>query len=157
MDDKKEDIIKVRNLYKNFKDVKAVRNISFDVKRGEIFAFLGPNGAGKSTTIKILTTILHPSKGEVFVNGYNVCDEQDKVTESFGIVFQDSSVDTELTAYENMDFHAVLYRVPNATRKKKIRELLEYVNLWDRKDSLVKTFSGGMIRRLEVDFYMFLL
>lgn len=126
----------------------AVDDISFTVKPGEIFAFLGPNGAGKTTTIKMLTTLLKPTTGSIFLNGYNALTQQAQARNSFGIVFQDPSLDDELTAYENMQFHAMLYKVP--ANKDKIKELLDFVELTDRKDSLVKTFSGGMKRRLEI-------
>ena len=143
-------IIEIKNLSKSFKDLKAVDNISFTVKEGEFFAFLGPNGAGKSTTIKMLTTLLKPSKGEIYINGFSAEREKDKVRESFGIVFQDQSLDVELTAYENMHFHAVLYRISKKQRKKKIKELLEMVELWDKRNKVVKKYSGGMKRRLEI-------
>lgn len=143
-------IISVQNLTKQFKHFPAVNDISFEVKRGEIFAFLGPNGAGKSTTIKMLTTLLEPTSGSITLNGYNALTEKDEARKSFGIVFQDPSLDDELTAFENMQFHAILYHVTKPTRTKKIKELLEFVGLWERKDSLVKTFSGGMKRRLEI-------
>lgn len=143
-------IIEVRNLTKKFKDFTAVDSISFEVTSGEIFAFLGPNGAGKSTTIKMLTTLLSPTSGSIMINGFDPVKDQDNVRKSFGIVFQDPSLDEELTAYENMDFHGVLYGVEKILRKKRIEELLNIVDLWDRKDNLVKTFSGGMRRRLEI-------
>jgi len=143
-------IIEVKNLTKKFKDLTAVDNISFNVKKGEIFAFLGPNGAGKSTTIKILTTLLPPTNGEIEIDGANPVTQQDKVRHSFGIVFQDPSLDDELTAYENLEFHGVLYKVPNPIRKQRIEELLRFVELWDRRNNLVKVFSGGMKRRLEI-------
>jgi len=143
-------MIKVKNLVKKFGDFTAVDNISFDVKRGEMFAFLGPNGAGKSTTIKIFTTLLRLTSGEVFVNGYDVTKEQNNVRKSFGIVFQDQSLDDELTAFENMDFHAVVYGLNKEERKERIEKFLKLVDLWDRKNSLVKEFSGGMKRRLEM-------
>ncbi len=142
--------ILVKNLVKKFGEFSAVDDISFEVKKGEIFAFLGPNGAGKSTTIKMLTTLMHPSSGEILIDGFDPIKEQDQVRKSFGIVFQDPSLDEELTAYENMDFHGVLYSVPEGLRKKRIEELLKIVDLWDRKDHIVKTFSGGMRRRLEI-------
>ncbi|HUW24785.1 MAG TPA: ATP-binding cassette domain-containing protein [Patescibacteria group bacterium] len=145
-----ENIIKVNNLVKEFSGFKAVNHISFEVKKGEVFAFLGPNGAGKTTTIKMLTTLLRPTDGSVEVNGFNVLTDKDDVRRSLGIVFQDPSLDDELTAYENMEFHGVLCRVPTDLRRKRIEELLKFVELWERKDSLVKTFSGGMKRRLEV-------
>jgi ABC-2 type transport system ATP-binding protein len=146
----KENIIEVKNLVKKFGDFTAVNNISFNVKKGEIFAFLGPNGAGKTTTIKILTTLLSPTSGNVRINGFSPVAEQNKVRHSFGIVFQDPSLDEELTAYENMEFHAVLYNIKPKISKERIIELLKLVELWDRKDELVKNFSGGMKRRLEI-------
>lgn len=145
-----EDIIKVKNLVKEFGQFQAVKGINFNVKAGEIFAFLGPNGAGKTTTIKILTTLLSPTKGEVYLDGHDISKEQNEARQSFGIVFQDPSLDDELTTYENMDFGGILYGVPADLRKERIEELLKFVDLWDRKDSLVKTFSGGMRRRLEL-------
>jgi ABC-2 type transport system ATP-binding protein len=142
--------IEVKNLVKKFGDFEAVKNISFSVKKGEIFAFLGPNGAGKSTTIKMLTTLLHPTQGEVFLEGHNVTEHPAKTRQSIGIVFQDPSLDNELTAYENMQFHAVLYGISKERYLERIPKLLQLVELWDRKDSYVKTFSGGMKRRLEI-------
>lgn len=142
--------IKATNVVKNFGDIKAVDNVSFAVKPGEIFAFLGPNGAGKSTTIKMLTTMLRPTSGKLYLNGHDVTREQDLARKSFGIVFQDPAVEEELTAYENMLFHAVLYGVPKNEQSKRIADLLKLVDLWARKDSLVRTFSGGMRRRLEI-------
>jgi ABC-2 type transport system ATP-binding protein len=142
--------IEVKNLVKNFGDFTAVHDISFEVKTGQIFAFLGPNGAGKSTTIKMLTTLLTPTSGHIVVNGHDPAKEQDKVRKCFGIVFQDPSLDDELTAYENMDYHGILYSMPRKLRQDRIEEMLGIVELWDRKDSLVKTFSGGMKRRLEI-------
>lgn len=143
-------IIEVKNLIKNFGDVKAVNDISFNVQKGEIFAFLGPNGAGKTTTIKMLTTLLHPTSGILSLNGHNPVSEPNEVRRSFGIVFQDPSLDDELTAWENMEFHGVLYDVPKQLRRERIEYLLKFVELWDRKNSLVKEFSGGMKRRLEI-------
>ena len=145
-----ENIIQVKNLTKKFNGFVAVDNISFNIKKGEFFAFLGPNGAGKTTTIKILTTLLLPSNGEVNVNGFNPVTQQNEVRCSFGIVFQDQSLDDELTAYENMEYHGVLYKVPNPLRNKRIKELLEMVELWERRNDLVKKYSGGMKRRLEI-------
>ncbi len=143
-------IIEVDNLVKTFGDFTAVDSISFKVKKGEIFAFLGPNGAGKSTTIKMLTTILRPTGGKILLNGHDAISDANAVRHSFGIVFQDPSLDDELTAIENMEFHGVLYGVPPGVRKERIHTLLEFVELWDRRDSLVKSFSGGMKRRLEI-------
>ena len=145
-----ENIIKVTNLTKRFKEFVAVDGISFEVKKGEIFAFLGPNGAGKSTTIKMLTTLLRPTSGEILVNGFNPETHQGDVRKSFGIVFQDPSLDDDLTAMENMQLHAAMYAVPKSSEKSRIKNLLELVELWDRVNDLVKTFSGGMKRRLEI-------
>jgi ABC-2 type transport system ATP-binding protein len=144
------DAIKVENLTKRFGDNAAVDNISFTIAEKEIFGLLGPNGAGKTTTISMLATMLPPTSGEAYVNGFTVTKEQDSVRKSIGIVFQDQSLDEELTAYENMDFHGRLYRIPKDLREKRIKTLLELVELYDKKDSIVKTFSGGMRRRLEI-------
>ena len=145
-----ENIIEVTNLTKKFKDFTAVDDISFHVEKGEIFAFLGPNGAGKSTTIKMLTTLLDSTDGKILVNGKNPAKEKDAVRKSFGIVFQDPSLDDDMSAYENMKLHAVLYGVPGKETNSRIKELLTFVELWDRRDAMVKTFSGGMKRRLEI-------
>jgi ABC-2 type transport system ATP-binding protein len=143
-------IIEVKDLVKKFGDLTAVDHISFDVAKGEIFAFLGPNGAGKTTTIKMLTTLLAPTSGEILLDGKNPVHHEAAARRTFGIVFQDPSLDDELTALENMEFHAVLYRVPKAVRRPRIEELMVFVELWDRRDELVKNFSGGMKRRLEI-------
>jgi ABC-2 type transport system ATP-binding protein len=145
-----QNIIEVKNLIKKFNGFTAVDNINFDVAKGEIFAFLGPNGAGKTTTIKMLTTLLRPTSGEILVNGYNPLKNANEVRCSFGIVFQDPSLDDELTAYENMELHAILYKVLKNERKPRIEKLLEFVELSDRKNDLVKKYSGGMKRRLEI-------
>jgi len=145
-----ENIIEIKHLTKKYGDFTAVDDISFDVKEGEIFAFLGLNGAGKTTTIKMLTMLLRPTKGEVFLGGHNVTENPRQTRNSFGIVFQDPSLDNELTAYENMQFHAILYRLPQKVYQKRIVDLLNLVELYDRKDSYVKNFSGGMKRRLEI-------
>lgn len=144
------DIIVVDHLVKTFGDFTAVDDLSFSVRRGEIFAFLGPNGAGKTTTIKMLTTLLHPSGGSIRLNGHDPVHQQDAVRRSFGIVFQDPSLDDELTSWENLELHGVLYRVPHHLRRERMEHLLEIVGLTDRKDDLVKHFSGGMKRRLEI-------
>lgn len=143
-------IIEVANITKKFDDITAVDDISFEVAKGEIFAFLGPNGAGKSTTIKMLTTLLRPTSGKMKLNGFDPLENANQVRRSFGIVFQDPSLDDELTAWENMEFHGVLYDVPKKLRRERIEQLLEFVELSDRKDDLVKEFSGGMKRRLEI-------
>lgn len=145
-----DSIIEVSHLTKRFGTFTAVNDVSFSVERGQIFAFLGPNGAGKSTTIKMLTTLLAPTNGTIQLDGFDALSQKDNARKAFGIVFQDQSLDDELTAYENMEFHAVLYGIPSELRKKRIRELLTLADLWDRKDSLVKTYSGGMKRRLEI-------
>jgi len=150
MENQDNNIIKVENLTKKFGDLTAVDNVSFNVKEGTIFAFLGPNGAGKTTTIKILTTLLNPTKGDLKINGHDPVKEEHEVRSSFGIVFQDPSLDEELTAYENMKLHSVLYRIPKEIRESRIEEMLKFVELWDRKNSFVKHFSGGMKRRLEI-------
>lgn len=143
-------IIRLDHVTKKFGSVTVINDVSFEVKKGELFALLGPNGAGKSTTIKMLTTLLKPSSGTLTLAGYDVTRAQDKARKSFGIVFQDPSVDNDLTAYENMELHAVFYGLSRRTTRLRIQELLELVELWNRKDSLVKTFSGGMKRRLEI-------
>lgn len=143
-------MIQIKNVTKKFGTFTAVDNISLNVEKGDVFAFLGPNGAGKSTTIKMLTTLLRPTEGEIFLDGHNVREHPAKTRKSFGIVFQDPSLDNELTAYENMKFHAILYGISKAVYKERIPKLLELVELADRKDSYVKTFSGGMKRRLEI-------
>ncbi|HTA75804.1 MAG TPA: ATP-binding cassette domain-containing protein, partial [bacterium] len=146
----KNAIIEVKKLTKKFGDFTAVNDISFSVAKGEIFGFLGPNGAGKTTSIKMLTTLLKPTSGAILLDGHDTVSAQNDVRASFGIVFQDQSLDDELTAAENMEFHGVLYKVPAALRKQRTEELLRIVELWDRRDDLVKQFSGGMKRRLEI-------
>ncbi|MEN6442981.1 MAG: ATP-binding cassette domain-containing protein [Methanoregula sp.] len=140
----------IQNLTRRFNDLVAVDNISFDIDKGEIFGLLGPNGAGKTTTLSMLATMLVPSSGSATVNGIDIAQDPDGVRKSIGIVFQDQSLDEELTAWENMDFHGRLYRIPAETRKQRITELLTLVELENRKDDIVKTFSGGMRRRLEI-------
>jgi ABC-2 type transport system ATP-binding protein len=143
-------VIRLHNVTKKFGDVTAVDNVSFEVKKGELFALLGPNGAGKSTIIKMLTTLLKPTKGSLALAGHDVTSAQDAARKSFGIVFQDPSVDVELTAYENMELHAVFYGLPRKSARPRIEELMTLVELWDRRDTPVKNFSGGMKRRLEI-------
>lgn len=145
-----KNIIAVEKLKKNYGALCAVDTVSFSVKEGEMFAFLGPNGAGKTTTIKMLTTLLRPTSGKINLNEFDPIKEQDGARKSFGIVFQDPSLDNELTALENLEFHASLYSVPRQLAKERIEYLLKLVDLWDRKNSFVKTFSGGMKRRLEI-------
>jgi ABC-2 type transport system ATP-binding protein len=143
-------MIRVQHLVKKFGDFTAVDDISFEVARGEIFAFLGPNGAGKTTTIKMLTTLLAPTSGTLEIDGLNPARQQHEVRTRFGIVFQDPSLDQDLTAWENLDLHGVLYHVPRKVRRERAETLLKLFELWDRKDSPVKQFSGGMKRRLEI-------
>jgi len=142
--------IQVENLTKRFNGSIAVDNISLSINSGEVFGLLGPNGAGKTTTISMLSTMLKPTSGSASVNNFDILNNEDDVRKSIGIVFQDQSLDEELTAYENMDFHGRLYRVPKKVREKKIIELLKLVELENKKNNLVKTFSGGMRRRLEI-------
>jgi ABC-2 type transport system ATP-binding protein len=143
-------MIKVEHLVKEFGDFKAVDDVSFDVEAGEIFAFLGPNGAGKTTTIKMLTTLLKPTGGRIEIDGLDPAKQSNEARKRFGIVFQDPSLDQELTAYENMDLHGVLYHVPRKIRHERIEMLLNLFELWDRRKDYVKKFSGGMKRRLEI-------
>ncbi|NCD00816.1 ATP-binding cassette domain-containing protein [bacterium] len=143
-------MIKVDKLTKQFHNFKAVDNISFSVDKGSVFAFLGPNGAGKSTTIKMLVTLLSPNSGYLSIGGVNVEKEPFKAREMFGVVFQDHSLDEELTAHENMYFHSVIYGLSKKERKEKIDKLLSLVNLEEKRNELVKNFSGGMKRRLEI-------
>jgi ABC-2 type transport system ATP-binding protein len=143
-------IITIDHLTKKFKDFTAVDDISFTVEKGDIFAFLGPNGAGKTTTIKMLTTLLQPTSGTIFLDGSDPTKDADHARRSFGIVFQDPSLDEELTPLENMELHGVLYGIAKKDLTKKTKELLEFVELWDRRNEPVKNFSGGMRRRLEI-------
>src|SRR5438874_8225722 len=143
-------MIKVENLAKKFGEVIAVDDVSFDVAKGEIFAFLGPNGAGKTTTIKMLTTLLKPTSGQIEIDGLDPAKQANETRKRFGIVFQDPSLDQELTAYENMDLHGVLYSVPRTARQERTEQLLKLFELWDRRNDPVKHFSGGMKRRLEI-------
>jgi ABC-2 type transport system ATP-binding protein len=143
-------MIQVKHLTKQFGQLKAVDDISFEVGQGEIFAFLGPNGAGKTTTIKMLTTLLRPTSGTLEVDGLDPAASPNEVRKRFGIVFQDPSLDGDLTAYENMEIHGVLYHVPRKPRLERIEQLLRLFELWERRDEQVKLFSGGMKRRLEI-------
>lgn len=143
-------IITFQNVTKKFGDFTAVNDVSFSVESGQIFAFLGPNGAGKTTSIKMLTTLLKPTSGQITLAGHDPIHHPEQVRSAFGIVFQDPSLDDELTAWENMEIHGVLYGVEKSVRRKLSNDLLELVELSDRRDSLVKTFSGGMKRRLEI-------
>jgi len=143
-------MIDVTNLSKKFGENLAVNDVSFHVQKGEIFAFLGPNGAGKTTTIKMLTTLLTPTGGQIKVNGFDPLREKMQVRRQIGIVFQDPSLDGELTAFENLDLHGVLYHVPRKQRRERMEMVLKLFDLWERRGELVKKFSGGMKRRLEI-------
>jgi ABC-2 type transport system ATP-binding protein len=142
--------IEINNLVRKYKQLVAVDGISFNVEKGEIFGFLGPNGAGKTTTINILCTLLLPTSGNAMVNGYDVVKERRQVQRSIGLVFQDPTLDDYLTAEQNLRFHAYAYGVPRDLREKRISELMELVQLSDRRRSRVSTYSGGMKRRLEL-------
>jgi len=140
----------VEGLHRRFGEVEAVRGIDFQVKSGEIFGFLGPNGAGKSTTIKILCTLLNPSGGRASVAGHDVVSDRDEVRRHIGLVFQDTTLDDYLSAEQNLRFHAELYGIPRAAIAPRLRQVMELVGLWERRSSVVGTFSGGMKRRLEI-------
>jgi ABC-2 type transport system ATP-binding protein len=142
--------ISVSGLTKNYGEIEAVRGIDFEVPAGETFGFLGPNGAGKSTTIKILCTLARPTSGSARVAGHDVAAERDSVRRNIGLVFQDTTLDNYLSGEQNLRFHASLYGVPASAVEPRMRQVLEMVGLWDRKDSLVMTYSGGMQRRLEI-------
>lgn len=142
--------IRVDNLTKQFGSIVAVNNVSFEVSKGTIFGFLGPNGAGKTTTISILCTLLSATSGDAYISGYNCAREPSDVRKSIGIVFQDTTLDKDLTAYENLIFHAYLYNVPRSEMKNRIHEALRFIGLYERRNDFVKKFSGGMKRRLEV-------
>ena len=143
-------MIRVQHVVKKFGDFTAVDDISFEVETGEIFAFLGPNGAGKTTTIKMLTTLLQPTRGTLELNGLDPTAWKEEARKCFGIVFQDPSLDQDLTGWENMELHGVLYDVPRDVRRQRIEMLLKLFDLWERRETLVKLYSGGMKRRLEI-------
>lgn len=143
-------IINVHNLSKHFKAIRAVDGISFSVNEGEVFGFLGPNGAGKTTTINILCTLLTPTDGQAEIAGFDCVRNPDKVRASIGLIFQDTTLDTGLTAYENLRFHAYLYNLDRKLTERRIDEMLAVVELQGRKHDLIKNFSGGMKRRLEI-------
>jgi ABC-2 type transport system ATP-binding protein len=145
-----QEIIRVENLVRKFGDFTAVDGISFGVRQGEIFGFLGPNGAGKTTTISMLCTLLRPTSGRAIVTGYDVATHPNEVRECIGVIFQDPSLDDRMTGLENLRFHALLYNVPKADFEQRSAELLEMVELADRAKHLVRTYSGGMKRRLEI-------
>lgn len=143
-------IITANNLTKQFNSMKAVNDVSFTVEEGEVFGFLGPNGAGKTTTINILCTLLGPSAGAASIAGFDCTKQPDKVRALIGIIFQDTTLDTGLTAYENLKFHAYLYNLDRKLTEKRIDEMLDVVQLANRKHDPIKNFSGGMKRRLEI-------
>ncbi len=143
-------IIIVENLVKKFGAITAVDTISFEVEEGTIFGFLGPNGAGKTTTINILCTLLAPTSGRTLIAGYDCMKHPAQVRKAIGIVFQDTTLDKDLTAAENLSFHAYLYNIPKGERRKRVDDVLAFVDLYDRRNDLVRKFSGGMKRRLEV-------
>ncbi len=144
------DIITTIDLTKKFNDFTAVDHISFSIKKGEIFGFLGPNGAGKTTTIKMLTTLLYPTEGSATLSDFDIIKERDDVRQKIGVVFQEPALDTELTGKENLDFHARMYGLSKDKRKNRINDVLQLVDLVEKKDVLVKNYSGGMKRRLEI-------
>lgn len=143
-------MIKVEDLARNFNGLWAVNGVTFQVKEGEIFGFLGPNGAGKTTTIRMLCTLIKPSRGNAYIAGHDVLKQPTEVRRSLGIIFQDPSLDDRLTAYENLKFHAIIYKVPRKERIPRIDRVLEMTELGDRRNGLVRYFSGGMKRRLEI-------
>lgn len=140
----------LQNVKKIYNNVPVVNDLSFTIQPGEMFGLLGPNGAGKSTTIRMLTTLTRPTSGTVEVAGYDVIRQPVQVKQSIGVVLQQTSVDGDLTVWENMEFHGRLHHIPNPSRQQRIQQWLEYVELADRRDDLVKTLSGGMKRRLQI-------
>ena len=142
--------VSLANVHKVYDNVAVVNNLSLTIEPGEIFGLLGPNGAGKSTTIRMLTTLTQPSQGDVVVAGYDVCRQRREVRQQIGVVLQQTSVDGDLSVWENMEFHGRMHHIPNPQRQQSIRQWLDYVELSDRRDSKVKTLSGGMKRRLQI-------
>ncbi len=143
-------MIEVNNLSKRFRDFDAVTDVSFNVEKGEVFGFLGPNGAGKTTTINMLCTLLRPTSGGATVAGSNIVKEKNSVRRSIGLVFQETTLDDHLTAEQNILFHALAYGVRSDLRKLRTKELLMLMELWDRRKDKIRTYSGGMKRRLEI-------
>jgi len=143
-------IIEVEHLVKRYSDLVAVNDVSFSVDQGEVFGLLGPNGAGKTTVINILCTLSKPTSGKAFINGFDAVHQQSRVRQCIGLVFQDPSLDDRLTALENLEFHSRVYNIPTSVRKERIEQMLRMVELWERRRDIVKTFSGGMKRRLEI-------
>ena len=150
MSDGGRSAIEVSSLEKSFDEVQAVRGVSFEVAAGEVFGFLGPNGAGKTTTINMLCTLVKPTGGSARVAGHDVVRERDEVRRNIGLVFQDPTLDGYLSAQQNLELHAELYGVESSLVPQRMRQVLEMVGLWERKDTPVRTFSGGMRRRLEI-------
>ena len=143
-------IIQVNQLTKRFGDFEAVKGVSFDVEEGEVFGFLGPNGAGKTTTINMLCTLLRPTSGTATVGGMDILKQKSDVRRAIGLVFQETTLDDYLTAEQNIFFHALAYGVQKDTRKSRTRELLSLMELWERRKDKIRTYSGGMKRRLEI-------
>jgi ABC-2 type transport system ATP-binding protein len=143
-------MIEVDRLSRSFGDLEAVREVTFDVSRGQVFGFLGPNGAGKTTTINMLCTLLPPTAGRAVINGFDIANDRSEVRRSIGLVFQQPTLDLTLTALQNLRFHAYAYDMPTEEREEQIRRLLTMVELWDRRKDKVRDFSGGMRRRLEI-------
>ena len=143
-------IIQVNNLGKRFRDFDAVKDVSFEVEEGEVFGFLGPNGAGKTTTINMLCTLLRPTSGGATVAGSDIIKQKNAVRRSIGLVFQETTLDDHLTAEQNILFHALAYGVSSDVRKRRTKELLTLMGLWDRRKDKIRTYSGGMKRRLEI-------
>src|SRR6266516_3638680 len=142
--------VSVLDLVRRYGEVEAVRGIDLSINADETFGFLGPNGAGKSTTINILCTLIKPTAGSAHVAGYDVVRERDEVRRNIGLVFQDTTLDSYLTAERNLRLHAELYGMPRGVIDARLRQVLDMVGLWDRRASKVSTFSGGMKRRLEI-------
>ena len=142
--------VDVDHLHKRYGEFDAVKGVSFRVEEGETFGFLGPNGAGKSTTINMLCTLVAPTSVSARVAGFDVVSQRAAVRQHIGLVFQDTTLDDYLTAEENLRFHAELYGVPKSTVGDRLRAVMEMVGLWERRKSLVRTYSGGMKRRLEI-------
>lgn len=142
--------VSLANVQKTYDKVPVVNNLSFSINSGEMFGLLGPNGAGKSTTIRMLTTLTQPTSGQIEVAGYDVVRQKQQVKQNIGVVLQQTSVDTDLSVWENMEFHGRLHHIPNPERRRRINQWLEYVELADRRDAVVKTLSGGMKRRLQI-------
>jgi ABC-2 type transport system ATP-binding protein len=144
------DIVEVLDLARRYGSIEAVKGVTFAVEEGEVFGFLGPNGAGKTTTINMLCTLLQPTRGSARVNGYDVVRQRGDVRRSIGLVFQQTTLDEYLSAEQNLRFHGYAYGIPAAEREQRARDLLEMVELWDRRKGSVRKFSGGMKRRLEI-------